>query len=263
MDHSNQHSVSVNLILQKIKRMEIFETLKYFVAGCLIGTGLSWFIEIWSRSFILQFSNSYNEKNLVICKKNITPFSNWKFFLFFSIFSGLIANWRQFGPNYLSDLVLVTSLIIIAQIDLKTMCIEGRILTFALIVRMSWLLYFEPLEIVKYLSGLFFGAGLLYLVGFFYQTFRENQGLGDGDASVLGLIGFWLGWQDLGAVILIAALSGIFISGIHFLKKRKKNQKLSSLLKTKIAFAPFLCFAGLLVYFFKEINIFNLVLHLI
>jgi len=102
------------------------------------------------------------------------------------------------------------------------------------------------------LAGLLIGAGLLYLIGFLYETFRHRQGLGEGDAAVLGLIGMWVGWQGLGTVLLIAALSGILIGGISLLRQKKANQNIPDLLQTQIPFAPFLCLGGLIVYFLQE-----------
>ena len=138
------------------------------------------------------------------------------------------------------------------MIDRNTMLIEGRLIAIAISLRLSWLLYFAPQDILNYLSGLLIGAGLLFFVGFLYETFRNQQGLGEGDPAVLGLIGMWVGWQGLGAVLLFAAVTGIIFGGISLLKKREKNLKLSTLLQTQIPFAPYLCLAGLIVYLLQE-----------
>ena len=105
---------------------------------------------------------------------------------------------------------------------------------------------------INSLTGLLAGAGILYLIGFLYETFRHRQGLGEGDAAVLGLIGMWVGWQGLGSVLLISALSGILIGGISLLRQRQSNQNIPELLQTQIPFAPFLCIGGLIVYFLQE-----------
>ena len=232
----------------------MLETTKYLLVGIIVGVFLSLFIEKWIRSFLLQLNKNNFKSTSLKSEKNIQPFSKIKFLVIFSIFTAFLSNWRQLSPNFVNDLILVTALIIIARIDLKTMYIEGKIITFEILVRFFWLVCFEEHAIAKSLAALFFGAGMLYLVSFFYQTLREKQGLGDGDAAVLGLIGFWLGWQDLGIVILIASISGIIVSGLYFLKQKRKHLDISILLKTKIPFAPFLCFGGLLVHFFREIN---------
>ena len=238
----------------------MLETTKYFIVGIIVGVGLSWFIDKWIRSFLQHLDKKNFNSNSLKNEINIQPFSKIKFLVIFPIFIATLSIWRQLSPNFINDLIFVTALIILAQIDLKTMYIDGKIIIFAILLRFFWLIYFEQHELAKSFTGLVFGSGILYLLSFFYQTIRGIQGLGDGDAAVLGLIGFWLGWQDLGIVILIAAISGIIIIGFNFLKQGLKHLDFSILLKTKIPFAPYLCFGGALIYFIREINFLRLFL---
>ena len=106
------------------------------------------------------------------------------------------------------------------------MYIEGKIITFAILLRFFWLVYFEQNALTKSLAGLFIGAGMLYLVSFFYQTVRKRQGLGDGDAAVLGLIGFWLGWVDTFIIIFFSSLLSLIHWFILFFKTNKKDIEL-------------------------------------
>ncbi len=232
--------------------MQMIETIIYFVIGIIIGVGLDWLIQRWIRSFIFKLTvkdiNEYPELN----EYKTINLSNWVFRFGFYLLIGFLAVWTQLNPNFFNDILFITALTVIAQIDLKTMYIEGQIIAYAIILRLVWITYFEPQIMFTYLGGMFFGAGLLYFVSFFYQIFRNRQGLGDGDAAVLGLIGLWLGWENLWIVIMIASLSGIIISGFNLLIKKQKHQNISSLLKTKIPFAPFLCFGGLLVYIVRK-----------
>jgi len=234
----------------------MIETTYYFVCGAIIGIGLGWLIQSWIISFQFKLSNEELSNSPELKNYNTKKIPKWFFLLSFSIFIAILAVWRQLNPYFLNDILLVSALTIIAQIDLKTMYIEGRTIAFAGIMRLAWIIYFEPEGIFNYLAGFFLGAGLLYFISFFYQTFRNLQGLGDGDAAVLGLIGLWLGWQNLWIVLMIAALSGIIISSFYLLKERQKYQNILILLKTRVPFAPFLCFGGLLVYFLEETNYF-------
>ena len=169
-----------------------------------------------------------------------------------SIAAAALCVWRQWSPELLSDLILVTALVGIAWIDRKTLLIEGRLVALAMGLRLAWLSFFAPQEMLNSLTGLLVGGGLLYFVGFLYETFRHHQGLGEGDPAVLGLIGMWVGWQGLGSTLLIAALSGILIGGVSLLRQKKANQNISDLLQTQIPFAPFLCLGGLIVYLLQE-----------
>ena len=221
--------------------------------GSLFGALLSWILMLWVRVFVKQVYSAANKgfSNYSVDNK-LTNIPDWIIIAVLTIVSGVLAFWRQWSPEFFSDIILVTALVGVALIDRKTMLIEGRLIALAITLRLCWLLYFAPQDILNSLSGLLIGAGLLFFVGFMYETFRKRQGLGEGDAAVLGLIGMWVGWQGLGAVLLIAAVTGIIFGGISLLKNREKNQELFALLQTQIPFAPYLCIAGLTVFLIQE-----------
>ena len=221
--------------------------------GVVIGAGLAWILERWVSLFLKQLDTGQSKEfPQPTTENNSDQFSRWIIFSGMSIAAATLSVWRQWSPELLNDLVLVTALVGIAWIDRKTLLIEGRMVALALALRLLWLPFFSPQEILNSLSGMLIGGGILYFTGFLYETFRHRQGLGEGDAAVLGLIGLWVGWQGLGAVLLIAALNGIIIGGISLLTQRKTNQNFSDLLQTQIPFAPFLCLGGLIVYFLQE-----------
>ena len=221
--------------------------------GSLFGALLSWILMLWVKVFVkkvyAEANEGFSDNSL---DNKLTNIPEWIIIALLSIVSGVLAFWRQWSPEFFSDIILVTALVGVALIDRKTMLIEGRLIALAITLRLCWLLYFAPQDILNSLSGLLIGAGLLFFVGFMYETFRQRQGLGEGDAAVLGLIGMWVGWQGLGAVLLIAAVTGIIFGGISLLKNREKNQEFFALLQTQIPFAPYLCLAGLIVFLLQE-----------
>jgi len=223
--------------------------------GAIIGFGLAWMLERWVMSFVRRLSVAEPEELLQENAEKFSKlFSHWGIYIGMTITAATLSEWRQWNPELLNDLILITALVGIAWIDRKTLLIEGRLIALAMGLRLLWLSFFAPQEMLNSLTGLLIGAGILYFIGFLYETFRHRQGLGEGDAAVLGLIGLWVGWQGLGAVLLIAALSGIIIGGISLLRQRKVNQNIPDLLQTQIPFAPFLCLGGLLVFFLQEIG---------
>ena len=221
--------------------------------GAVIGVGIAWMLEHWVGLFLKQLaaghSNGFAKNN---SGNNSKLFTRLGFYATMSIGAAVLSVWRQWSPDFLNDIILVSTLVGIAWIDRKTLLIEGRMVALALVLRLLWLSYFEPQQIFRSLTGLLVGAGILYLIGFLYETFRHHQGLGEGDAAVLGLVGMWVGWQGIGSVLLISALSGILIGGISLLRQRQANQNIPELLQTQIPFAPFLCIGGLIVYFLQE-----------
>ena len=229
--------------------------------GALVGTLLALILMLWVKVFVKEiYAAAPENSDKFSFDSNSINIPDWVIIAAITITVGVIVWWRQWNPELISDIILVTALAGVALIDRETKLIEGRLITLAIILRLCWLLYYAPQDILNSLSGLLIGAGLLFFVGFLYETFRHRQGLGEGDAAVLGLIGMWVGWQGLGAVLLIAALTGIIIGGISLIKNREKNQEFSTLIQTQIPFAPYLCVAGLTVYLLQETESRNFVL---
>ena len=229
--------------------------------GALVGALLAWILMLWVKVFVKEvYAAASGNSNNFSFESNSINIPDWVIIAVMTITAGVFAWWRQWNPEFFSDIILVNALAGVALIDRKTMLIEGRLIALAIILRLCWLLYFAPQDILNSLSGLLIGAGLLFFVGFLYETFRDHQGLGEGDAAVLGLIGMWVGWQGLGAVLLIAAVTGIIIGGISLLKNRENNQEFTTLLQTQIPFAPYLCLAGITIYLLQETGYRNFVL---
>jgi len=229
--------------------------------GALVGALLAWILMLWVKVFVKEVYAAAPENPAKFSfDSNSIKIPDRVIIAVITIIAGVSAWWRQWNSEFFSDIIFVTALAGVALIDRKTMLIEGRLIALAIILRLCWLLYFAPQDILNYLSGLLIGAGLLFFVGFLYETFRHRQGLGEGDAAVLGLIGMWVGWQGLGAVLFIAAVTGIIIGGISLLRNRENNQQFTTILRTQIPFAPYLCLAGITVYLIQETGYQNFVL---
>jgi prepilin signal peptidase PulO-like enzyme (type II secretory pathway) len=84
------------------------------------------------------------------------------------------------------------------------------------------------------------GAGcgflLFWALGEAHYRIRGNEGLGLGDAKLLGAAGAWLGWRDLPLVVLIAALGAL----VAVLTGRHQQRE--------IPFGPWLAAAFMLVW---------------
>ena len=221
--------------------------------GSVIGAGIAWILECWVGLFLKQLTTEHSKGFAQPTSANNSKlFERLGIYIVMSITTAILCVWRQWSPELLNDLILVSALVGIAWIDRKTLLIEGRIVALALLLRLLWLSFFASDQIFDALAGLLIGAGILYLIGFLYETIRHRQGLGEGDAAVLGLIGMWVGWRGLWSVLLIAAISGILIGGISLLRQKPLSQNFTELLQTQIPFAPFLCVGGLIVYFLQE-----------
>ena len=89
------------------------------------------------------------------------------------------------------------------------------------------------------------GAGsgflLFWALGEAHYRLRGTEGLGIGDAKLLGAAGAWLGWRDLPLVILIAALGALAAAAAGRLRQQE------------IPFGPWLAAAFMALWFVRLI----------
>ncbi len=148
----------------------------------------------------------------------------------------------QFGLNWtaLACFGFIATLIALGEIDRQTGYLPDMLtmplLIAGLLVNMSAL--FVPLT--DALIGALAGFISFWATGAFYRQVRKIDGLGLGDAKLLGAIGAWGGWMILPIVVLIAAAAGLFA----ILIAKLKGREITGL--TAIRFGPFLAFAGAL-----------------
>ncbi|MFZ5791053.1 MAG: prepilin peptidase [Pseudomonadota bacterium] len=150
----------------------------------------------------------------------------------------------QTGWHALVGMVFGGSLLALAWIDWRTHLLPD-ILTLSLGAAgflITWLA--EPTFLVDHLIGATAGLGILTALIHVYRLARHRDGLGGGDAKLLGAIGAWVGWQGLPTVMVYAALSGLAWVLIGALRGRSLR------LDTRLPFGPWLCLGGWLVWLY-------------
>lgn len=103
---------------------------------------------------------------------------------------------------------------------------------------------FVPGDWVAHLIGGLAGFSVLYLVEIAFKRFRGIDGLGRGDAKMLGAIGLWTGWMSLPSVLLIASWFGLAFGGALMLMRRLPDTE-----RLPIPFGPFLAIGAYIVWF--------------
>lgn len=83
------------------------------------------------------------------------------------------------------------------------------------------------------------GYGALLLVALGYRAARGREGLGLGDAKLLGALGAWFGWQALPFILLLASLAGLLWVVAGLLRGKSVDGG------ARVAFGTFLCLAAL------------------
>lgn len=137
--------------------------------------------------------------------------------------------------NLIFALILLALLISIAIIDHKTQRIPD-LLNLALAIAGLAMAAFTPwLELEYSVYGGLTGFGLTFLTRAGYRWFKGFHGLGLGDVKMAAAGGFWVGIQNVPAMLFIAATSGLVIVLITGLIKKDSLTKIS-----RIAFGPWL-----------------------
>lgn len=82
------------------------------------------------------------------------------------------------------------------------------------------------------------GFAILALLAWAYRRYRHREGLGLGDAKLLGALGAWVGLTGLPSILLLAAVGGL----IFGLGRAAIHGRAS--LYRRLPFGPFLAIAG-------------------
>lgn len=102
-----------------------------------------------------------------------------------------------------------------------------------------------PITVVQSIVGSLVGAGLILAIALAYKAARKVDGMGGGDVKLMAMIGAFLGWQMVFAVLFLAAFAGS-VYGVILLKRSNADGK------TAVAFGSFLAPAAILMWFAGE-----------
>ncbi len=99
--------------------------------------------------------------------------------------------------------------------------------------------------VVESLVGSLVGAGLILAIAVAYKAARKVDGMGGGDVKLMAMIGAFLGWQMVLAVLFVAAAAGSAY-GIYLMRRSGGGGQ------TAVAFGSFLAPAACLMLFAGE-----------
>ena len=134
-------------------------------------------------------------------------------------------------------------LIICSFIDLKYMIIPD-FLSLGLVALSPIVVFLHPeLDLKSSLIGVVSGFAVIYIIAWSYYFLRRKEGIGFGDAKLLGAIGGWLGYQSVLPTLFLGSILGSVV-GIIFLLISKRFS-----MQAEIPFGPFLAL-GAIVYLF-------------
>ncbi|MDB5395016.1 MAG: type 4 prepilin peptidase 1 [Rhodospirillales bacterium] len=151
------------------------------------------------------------------------------------------------GARLWADCVLGWTLLALGWIDARHMVLPD-VLTLPLILAgLGFALIAEPDRILDHAAGAAVGWLIFWAVARLYRALRRREGLGEGDAKLLAAAGAWVTWSGLGAVMLLAAVTGLLIA----LAGRLRGGSLAA--ATAIPFGPPLAFAIWVVWLYAPL----------
>lgn len=163
-----------------------------------------------------------------------------------AVFALVIYSKTGWNLEFLYIFLIFEALLLVSIIDFKTYLIFEHPILFLLLLQVGWLSFLgHQATVLDSLIGLAVGAGMFHWVSYLYQVIRNRVGLGEGDATLLGTIGFCFGWQVLFSIIFWSALLGALGAGLFLLLNKKE-------LSQKIPFGPWLALATFLVWLYPS-----------
>jgi leader peptidase (prepilin peptidase)/N-methyltransferase len=166
--------------------------------------------------------------------------------------AGGVALWAWLGtPPHVFALTCLFGwlLLALAAIDYRTRRLPD-ILTAALAVSgLSAALALWPDRFWEHAVGALTGCGTFAVVAWVYRQLRDREGLGSGDAKLLGGVGAWIGVSAIPVCVFVAALSAtvcVLINGLVTDREVRGD--------AAIAFGPFLAGGGWVVWVYGTLT---------
>lgn len=146
-----------------------------------------------------------------------------------SVLAWINMTYYDVALEYMMKLLLLFEFLIpVAYVDFKEKIIPNHLLAGMLACYVPFLIYEIVVEglplsgvLLRGMLGMLFGGGVLLL-----SSVLSRGGMGMGDVKLFGVLGLFLGWQDVFAVIFFSVL-GVALAGVSLLLMKKADLKSS------------------------------------
>ena len=134
-------------------------------------------------------------------------------------------------------MVLTWSIVAMTMIDFDHQLLPDNITLPFLWIGMTLSMFDIFSDMQASMIGAVAGYLSLWLVYHGFRLATGKEGMGYGDFKLLGMLGAWLGWQMLPAIILMSSIVGVIVGvSLIVFKHHDKNKP--------IPFGPYLAVAG-------------------
>jgi prepilin signal peptidase PulO-like enzyme (type II secretory pathway) len=132
-------------------------------------------------------------------------------------------------------------LIPITVIDIKKKIIPNTLVIIGAVAGIV-LMFFDKTNIWTYIWGMVFGLGLFVAIIVLSELIMKQQGMGEGDAKLMGVVGLLLGLPNTILTTLLSFFVGAIFSTIALVSKKVKPG-------TEIPFGPFIVISAVITIF--------------
>lgn len=135
----------------------------------------------------------------------------------------------------------------LAIIDWRTYRLPDWLNGFLLVTGLAAAAWFASDRWLLHLFAAGLGFALFALVSMLYLRLRDQDGLGLGDAKLLGALGAWVALDGLPTVVFLAAIVAIVFALVASAFGLRK-------LSDRLPFGPFLAMAGWIVWLYGPLG---------
>lgn len=151
------------------------------------------------------------------------------------------------GPMVLINALLAWQLLLLAALDVRSLWLP-RVLTLPLAAS-GLVVSAVRGEAVAGIIGAAAGFAAMALVAWGYRRLRGREGLGGGDAYLLGGVGAWIGWMGLPSALVLASASGLVLA----LLAKLAGRPIAS--DQPLPFGAFIALGGWLVWLYGPLGL--------
>ena len=119
-----------------------------------------------------------------------------------------------------------------------------------ILVFLSAPFFLPEMTLIRSISGVLIGGGILYSVALVYYLLKGQHGMGGGDIKLLAMIGAAIGPKGVLFTLFAGSVLGTLIGGAVILNK--KSPEGSPKRQIKLPFGPFLSMGAIVYIFWGE-----------
>jgi leader peptidase (prepilin peptidase)/N-methyltransferase len=240
----------LNVCVYRIPRRVMFSHSRSFCPQC--SAVISWYDNIPVLSFLFLRGTTRCCQSKISIQYPITEilsavafiFWFWRFpFFTYSISPPLvgITSWPNLFRFFHASLFSLYLLFII-WVDGRYKIIP-RVWSLCFLALLPVIVFAHPeLDARSSILGVGLGAAIVYLIAWTYFLVRRRVGIGFGDVWLMAVIGGWLGYQHLLAVLFLGSiLASAFALGLMIWRKNLRK------LDLEVPFGPFLSVAAIFI----------------